>query len=167
MIHPSKSRLLCCLLSVLVTSTVRAGQPSGPYLVWADLTGQSPSLQTQRLHEFNQTEPDDRFCGEYADQRVLYLYKRPNGFSNALLSDALVKRDGLAKRKLAKLIRTFHEDGILEGIDGVIVFTRDGGARFISFDANKRIRESRASPTNDRKSFAKSFCAVLPEVFRD
>ena len=145
----------------------RAGQPSGPYLVWADLTERIPSQQTQFLHDFNQSEPDNRFCGEYSDQRLLYVHERPIGFSNSLLTEALIEKDSLARKKLIGLVRNLRDDGISDGIDGVVVFTTKGGTKIISFDVHGKTKEARVKSPNDKTSFIKSFCAVLPEVFRD
>lgn len=150
-----------------------AGYAGGPYVVWVNL---DHSSERGRI---------DKVVGEYATAKsvncagrwkmgdsLLYMKKRPPSIGDDLVEDVFLRKKQESKKQLSSALRNYKDVDFrhVDGLDGIIVYTTEGGARMMSLTTGKRKIESVAIASHGKPpvkgDIEDAFCALLPPITR-
>ena len=158
------------LLFVLLLAAwgqARAGSAGGPRLVWIDLDKNHRA--TQPVKDFVNSQPSDLYCDGDGYGLAFYMQKRPAGLTDSLIRAAIVERKPKARAAVLKIMKSFKDpdEGIKDGLDGVVVFANVEGLRIISMDARGSIARSKPVSLDAPQTLSKALCSVTPMIYRD
>ncbi len=162
-----KIRSLAVVLLFGMLGQAHAGSAGAPRLVWVDLEKNHPA--TQAIKDFVNSQPEDIYCDGDGYGLAFYIDKRPAGLTNSLVRQAVVANNARAKAAVLQIMRSFKDadEGIKDGLDGVVVFVDLDGLRMISMDARGKIARSAPASLQSPHSLSAALCSVTPMNYRD
>jgi len=160
--------LLWLLASVMRPDVAYAGFAAGPFLVWVNLQKDANAHITEEVVRYVKNEKIGVLCDRNVNGPILYVNSRPEGLTDQLVTDALIKHDNAAIASLREKLLTFRDPpDVTEGLDGLIVYAEIDGPRMIGFGAKSgRPHVSAINRTMNSYQVIKSFCAVVPPIWR-
>ncbi|WP_432728051.1 hypothetical protein [Variovorax sp. W6] len=155
--------------------TSLAGYRDDRLVMWVNLDEGSGGLDvSSTIREFIRSGRIDKECGVdwAAWGSALYMKKRPAGITNDLIKEVFLEKNKASLDKLDRLLRTFRdsENGVDEGLDGVVVYAGKKYPRMMNFVVGgKKIKtykmtSDKSDPTI--REIEEAFCVLLPPVTR-
>lgn len=150
-----------------------AGYAGGPYVVWVNLDHSSEGGRVDKVVSEYATAKSVNCAGRWKmGDSLLYMKKRPSSIGDDLVEDAFLRRKQESKKQLSSALRNYKDADFrqVDGLDGIIVYTTEGGARMMSLTTGKRKIESVAIASHGRPpvkgDIEDAFCALLPPITR-
>jgi len=152
-----------------------AGYRSDRLVVWINLEKDHDAFDVDGvIVNFIRSGRIDLECGvDWKDGgSMLYMKKRPVGITNDLAWKVFLKKDKVALRHLNYLLKSFRdaENGVDEGLDGVVIYSNKNGPHMMNLVAGKKKIKSYPLTSNNASLTAQdveeAFCILLPPVTR-
>jgi len=151
-----------------------AGYAGGPYVVWVNLDLSSEKEEINQVIANFATSKSINCNGEWKrGDSLLYMKKRPPLISNSLIEKVFLKKSNSEKKRLNLALRGYKDIEFqhYEGLDGVIVYANENGAKkMMSLTTGKKKIESVTLASHGRSpakgDIEEAFCALLPPITR-
>lgn len=161
------------LLLLLKTPLIFAGYAGGPYVLWVNLDHSSGKEWVDGVIANFATSKPVGCAGEWKmGDSLLYMKKRPPLINNELVEDVFLRKNRDQKKQLNLALKSYRDIDFRhhDGLDGVIVYTSEGGAKMMSLTTGKNKIESVAVASHGnspvKEDIENAFCALLPPITR-
>jgi hypothetical protein len=152
-----------------------AGYREDRLVVWINLEEASDHLNVSKvIANFINSRRVDTECGVHWRDggSILYMKKRPHQITNDLIREVFIQRKEASLQRLNYLLKSFRgpEDGVRDGLDGVMVYSNNNGPHMMNFIANKKTIKAyplalkNSTPTT--RDIEDAFCILLPPITR-
>lgn len=150
-----------------------AGYAGGPYVVWVNLDRSSEGERVDKIVADYATAKAVNCAGRWKmGDSLLYMKKRPLLITDDLVEDVFIRKNWSQKKRLSSALRNYKDIDFhhYDGLDGIIVYTTESGAKMMSLTTGKRKIESVAIASHSRPpvkgDIEDAFCALLPPITR-
>lgn len=143
------------------TTFCYAGDPGGPNIVWVNLDGHDTQPIDIVIKKIILAK--NPMCWN-ASQSYIYMKTRPEGITDILVTQALIKRNSIATKKLNYLLKQYN-DSTVNGFDGLIAYTPNPRPTMIGLTTGRKkpLIDFIEDPKNTNHVEA-SFCMVMPDI---
>ena len=160
-------RALFVVIFSLYASATWGGMPNGPYVVFADLSGTKQSI-SGIIKNYMDSDRHGLFCGDIARSPLVFLYKRPEGLEDRRLEESLLQNNIERTRGIQEILANYRlRPDVNDGLDGVIIYTEDGGPKMIGIGVKGRAKVIKVIRPSSAKSVINSFCEAMPRIYRN
>lgn len=150
-----------------------AGYAGGPYVVWVNLDHSSEGKRVDKVIADYATAKSVNCAGRWKmGDSLLYMKKRPLLINDDLIEDVFLRKNSGQKKRLSSALRTYKDVDFhhYDGLDGIIVYTAEGGGKMMSLTTGKRKIESVVIASHGKppvkEDIEDAFCALLPPITR-
>lgn len=150
-----------------------AGYAGGPYVVWVNLDRSSEGERVDKIVADYATAKPVNCAGRWKmGDSLLYMKKTPGIDWRWFGEDVFLRKKQESKKQLSSALRNYKDVDFrhVDGLDGIIVYTTEGGTRMMSLTTGKRKIESVAIGMHGRPpvkgDIEDAFCALLPPITR-
>jgi hypothetical protein len=152
-----------------------AGYREDRLVVWVNLEEASDHLNVNKVIEnFIISRRVDTECGvRWRDGgSILYMKKRPHQITNDLIREVFIQRKKTALQRLNYLLKSFRspEDGVQDGLDGVMVYSNNNGPHMMNFITKRKTIKAYPLALKDStpttQDIEDAFCILLPPITR-
>lgn len=162
--------LLFAVLSPLFSF---AGYAGGPYVVWVNLDRSSDGEKVDQIIVDFLSGKSIECDGQWKmGDSLLYMKRRPPSIDDELVRDVFLGKKKTKMKQLDVALRRYRDAEFPhhEGLDGIIVYSRQPEMKIMSFTAGARRIESVAVASQGnvpvKEDVEDAFCALLPSITR-
>jgi hypothetical protein len=159
-------------LQAVFVPSVFSGSVKGPYVIWVNLDSSSDAKRVDKIIGNFASDKSTDCNGNWAIHKpLLYMKKRPAPITDNLIKQVFLERSASQRLKLHRFLRTYTDDDLDDGFDGVIVHAKvKGETQILSLTTGKNKIQSYTTALKNlnptRESIEDAFCALVPPITR-
>ncbi|RSZ32701.1 MULTISPECIES: hypothetical protein [unclassified Variovorax] len=150
-----------------------AGYAGGPYVVWVNLDRSSDGKEVDRIIVDFLANKSVECDGQWKmGDSLLYMKRRPPSIDDGLVRDVFLGKKKTKMKQLDAALRSYRDAEFPhhDGLDGIIVYSRQPEMKIMSFTVRTRRVESVAVASQGnipmKEDVEEAFCALLPPITR-